>query len=206
MNEQVEDSRIRSADGGLPSAVRWSHLLIEDRLRAGDVAIDATAGNGYDTLFLAERVLPGGHVFAFDVQSEALVATSDRLLAAGIPAESFTLILAGHEHLAEKLSAGLKGRIQAVMFNLGYLPGSDRSVITEVSKTTRAIGAAIEWLAPGGIMTVVVYPGHAGGAGEAREVERLAAQMPPREIEAQHICAVNRSASPPECWVFWKRR
>lgn len=206
MNEQAEDFRIRSPDGGLPSAVRWSHLLIGDRLRAGDVAVDATAGNGHDTLFLAEQVLPGGRVFAFDVQREALAATRGRLLAAGIPTESFTLIPAGHEHLAEELPAGVKGRVQAVMFNLGYLPGSDKSVITEVSKTTRAIVAAIEWLAPGGIMTVVVYPGHAGGAEEAREVERLAGQLPPRAIEIQHIGAVNQSASPPECWVFWKRR
>ncbi len=197
--------RISSTDGGLPSAVRWSHLLIEERLRPGDLAVDATAGNGHDTLFLARLVSPGGHVFAFDVQERAIASARELLLGGGSAEGGFTLIHAGHETLGERLPAGARGRVQAVMFNLGYLPGSDKKLITETAKTLSAIPQALEWLSLGGIMTVIVYPGHEGGASEAGEVEKFATGLSPREIEVQHIRPVNRTASPPECWVFWKR-
>jgi hypothetical protein len=197
---------ISSADGGLPSAVRWSHLLIEGRLRPGDVAVDATAGNGHDALFLAGKVAPDGHVHIFDVQEAALESTRRRLLEGGIAESGFTLIHGGHESLAERLPASLRGVLRVVMFNLGYLPGSDKSVITETGKTMHAIRTALDWLMVGGLMTVVVYPGHDGGAEEAREVARLASELSPRHYEAQHLRPVNRQATPPECWVIWKRQ
>lgn len=91
------------------------------------------------------------------------------------------------------------------MFNLGYLPGSDRSLITRTETTLTAIRAGLEWLAPKGIMTVVVYPGHEGGAEESRCVAELASRLPSQEFEVQHIRPVNRTATPPELWAFWKK-
>jgi hypothetical protein len=78
-------------------------------------------------------------------------------------------------------------------------------VITETGKTMHAIRTALDWLMVGGLMTVVVYPGHEGGAEEAREVARFASELSPRHYEAQHLRPVNRQATPPECWVIWKR-
>lgn len=202
----TESIPISSPDGGLPSAVKWSHLLIEGRLGAGDLAIDATAGNGHDTLFLAQKVLPGGRVFAFDVQPPALAQTEARLVAAGIPASSLVLLNCGHETLAETVPAEAKGKIRVIMFNLGYLPGSDKSLITKTANTRRAITTSLEWLSLGGLMTVVVYPGHKGGAEEAGEVAKLGGELSPRAFEVQHLRPVNRSAAPPECWAFLKRR
>lgn len=200
-----ESFPISSSDGGMPSAVRWSHLLIQGRLKPGDIAIDATAGNGHDSLFLARSVSPEGRVYVFDVQETALASTRGRLIEAGILETQFELLNCGHETLAETMPAEAKGRVRVTMFNLGYLPGSDKTVITETSKTMRAIFAALDWLAPRGLMTVVVYPGHEGGAEEAREVAKLGAELSPRLFEVQHIRPVNRSAAPPELWAFWKR-
>ena len=197
---------ISSPEGGLPSAVRWSHLMLQGRLRAGDVVVDATAGNGHDTLFLARSVLPGGQVIAFDVQSAALDQTRERLARAGVEMSAVRLLNQGHETLATALGEYLRGRLKAVMFNLGYLPGSDKALITQTTSTMKAISAALDWLTPGGLMTVVVYPGHAGGAEEAAAVTQFATEQPPSACEVQHIRPVNRSASPPECWAFWKRR
>lgn len=204
--ESPATKAISSADGGLPSAVRWSHLLIEGRLKAGDTAIDATAGNGHDTLFLAQSVMPGGFVYVFDIQATALEATRQRLSKAAIPSTAYSLLKCGHETLADTMPAGSKGKVQVIMFNLGYLPGSDKQVITETGKTMRAIESALDWLAPGGLMTVVVYPGHEGGAEEAREVAAFGGSLSPQVIEVQHIRPVNRTATPPELWAFWKRR
>lgn len=196
--------RLSSPSGGLPSAVTWAQLLLADRLQAGDCAVDATAGNGHDTLFLCRRVLPGGRVFAFDKQEAALANTRARLLENGVAQADFTLIHAGHETLSERLPETLRGRLAAVMFNLGYLPGSDKNLITRAATTLAAAAQALEWLRPGGLMTVVVYPGHEGGAEEAREIAAWAAGLDPRRIEAQHLRPVNRAAAPPECWAFWR--
>lgn len=196
---------ISSSDGGLPSAVGWSHLVIEGRLRPGQIAIDATAGNGHDALFLARTVGPTGKVFIFDVQKSALDSTHSRLQAAGIPQTCFQLLHRGHEALAQTIPAECKGAIQTVMFNLGYLPGSDRSLVTRTETTLSAIAAGLEWLAPKGIMTVVVYPGHEGGAEESRCVAEMANRLPSQDFEVQHIRPVNRTAAPPELWAIWKK-
>lgn len=196
---------IRSSSDGLPSAVDWAHLLIEGRLGAGDVAVDATAGNGHDTLFLARKTGPGGRVYAFDVQEAAIASTRQRLRDAGISEGSFCLLHCGHEELEERLPSELRGRVKVIMFNLGYLPGSDKEVITRAASTLRAVRSALEWLAPGGLLTVVVYPGHEGGAEEAREIATLFASLPAKPHEVQHLRPVNRSAAPPECWAVLKR-
>lgn len=196
--------RLASPSGGLPSAVLWAQLLQADRLRPGDLALDATAGNGHDTLFLARCVGDSGHVYAMDVQATAVAATRQRLTEAGVPATGFTLWQAGHETLAQRVPAAHHGRLRGVMFNLGYLPGSDKQVITRTATTLQAVQSALELLAPGGLLTLAVYPGHAGGAEEQGAVAGWAGALPPRAFEVQLLRPVNRAASPPECWAVWK--
>jgi SAM-dependent methyltransferase len=197
-------ARLSSSSGGLPSAVGWAHLLLEDRLGAGDWVVDATAGNGHDTLYLTGLVAPGGQVYAFDVQAAAVEATRQRLGTAG-RLEGVTLVEAGHECMAYHLPAEWRGQVAAVVFNLGYLPGSDKSCITGVETTLRAVDVALDWLRSGGLLTVAVYPGHEGGAEEARCLAARLAELDPRGFEVQHLRPVNRAAVPPECWVVWKR-
>jgi predicted methyltransferase len=189
----------------LPSAVEWAQRVVSEHLRSGDFAVDGTAGNGYDTLFLAQKVSPGGRVFAFDIQESALRMTRQRVSEAGMTDERVITLCAPHETLADTLPAHLRGNVQAFMFNLGYLPGSDKSRVTTAKTTLRALASALDWLAPRGIMTVVIYPGHPGGAEEADAVRLFAHQLSSREVEVQQIKPVNRSQHPPECWVFLKR-
>jgi len=191
---------LASPNGGLPSSVLWAQLILKDRLRPGDVVVDATMGNGHDTLFLTQCVTPGGQVFAFDVQEAALIETRKR-----VPAEMTTLIHAGHETMRAHLPAGLHGKISAIMFNLGYLPGTDKALITRTETTMIAVLEALELLKPAGVLTVVVYPGHEGGADESRTMAEWAATLDSRRFEVQHLRPVNRAASPPELWVVWKR-
>ena len=196
---------LSNAERGLPSAVRWSHLLLEGRIQPGDTVVDATAGNGHDTLFLAQKVGEAGHVFAFDLQSTALDSTLKRLQRAGIEGGRFTLLNRGHEDLASALPAEMCGSVTAVMFNLGYLPGSDHQLITQTVTTLSAVRTALRWIIPTGLVTVVVYPGHAGGAEEAIEVARLADEAARDGFEVQHLRPINPGASPPELWAFLKK-
>ena len=154
---------------------RLAHELAEEILSPGDRVVDATAGNGHDTLFLAEQVGAAGKVWAFDVQAAALAATRERLAAAGCAAR-VELIHAGHETLAERLPSEEKGRLAAVFFNLGYLPRGDHALITRGETTRTALDAATEWVRLGGHLSLLVYPGHPGGVEEAQMVREWIAE------------------------------
>ncbi|ABI56864.1 tRNA (mnm(5)s(2)U34)-methyltransferase [Alkalilimnicola ehrlichii MLHE-1] len=142
-----------------------AHARLAARLRAGDRAVDATAGNGHDTVFLADQVGASGHVWAFDIQPTALAATRQRLRARGLASRA-TLVAAGHETLAEHLPPQVQGGLAAVMFNLGYLPGGDRALVTRPETTRAALSAAWRALAPGGVISLMIYRGHPGGEQE----------------------------------------
>ena len=149
-----------------------AHRLVSCRLQAGEVAVDATAGNGHDTLLLAGIVGEGGEVFALDVQACALAATGRRLRENGLD-EGVNLCQQGHEELAEVVPGCHHGRVSVVMFNLGYLPGGDKSVITREQTTLSALQQALDILKVGGLCTIVCYPGHEGGAQESVAVSRF---------------------------------
>lgn len=205
MSEPKIPPLIRSSCGGLPSAVLWSQLLMRDRLAPGAVVLDATVGNGHDTLFLSQCVGPEGHVYGMDLQAAAVQETRRRLIEAEVSEAQFTLIHAGHETMMAAVRPEHQGKLSGIMFNLGYLPGSDKTLITRTETTLQAVQAALDLLAPGGLLTIAVYPGHEGGADEQRAITEWSGQLPSRSYEVQLIRPVNRSASPPECWVVWKR-
>lgn len=145
-------------------------------LGPGMRAIDATVGNGHDTLFLARKVAPGGRVLGLDVQQAAINATRQRLEAAGL-AGTVDLRLAGHQHLAAATPTTWHGSVSVAMFNLGYLPGSNKQVVTRPDTTLPALEDARTVLAPGGLLSVIVYPNHPGGDAEAAAVAQWVAGL-----------------------------
>jgi tRNA A58 N-methylase Trm61 len=152
---------------GPPRPTDLVHLLLADVLGEGALAVDATAGNGHDTVFLARCVGTTGRVLAFDVQ-EAAIASTRRLVEAEGVGERVDFFHESHVRLAERAA---EQSADAVVFNLGYLPGADRDVITETGETLNALDAAARVLKPGGWLCVTCYPGHAGGDDEAGAVE-----------------------------------
>lgn len=144
--------------------IHVAHDLICASVCPGDVVIDATAGNGNDTLFLAKLVGEDGRVYAFDVQYEALLSTRERLSSEEI-STTVSYYLASHADLARLVPAA-----SAVMFNLGYLPGADHGTITRTASTIEALEGAANILSPGGVITCICYPGHEGGLEEAEAV------------------------------------
>ncbi len=132
--------------------------FILKHLKEGDTAADFTMGNGYDTLFLSKTVGEKGKVFAFDIQQSALDSTEKRLKENNAP-ENYTLICDSHHNLKKYIDTPIK----AGMFNLGYLPGGDKSVTTKRETTLKAVEDAISILAPDGILLIAVYPGHEEG-------------------------------------------
>ena len=185
--------------------LKSARYLAADILRAvlepGDRAIDATMGNGHDTVLLCGLVGPGGRVYAFDVQPAALEATRGRLAEEGL-AERAELFLLGHEHMRETV----KEPVKAVVFNLGWLPGGDHRITTRTETTLSAIRQALELLAPMGMLVLCVYPGHPEGEREKEMVTGMLSGLPPREYNVLAQQFLNAGPGAPLCFAVQKQR
>lgn len=144
------------------SAQRW----IAPALREGATALDATAGTGADTRFLAAGVGATGRVHAWDCQRVALERAHRRLATAGL-AYRVTWHLGCHSELERRLATV---RIAAAMFNLGWLPRGPEGIITRPATTLAALERVAARLSPGGRLTILAYRGHAGGPEEQAAV------------------------------------
>ena len=180
------------------------HTRLADHLQAGDMVIDATAGNGHDTGFLAEKVGASGRVVAIDIQEDALAATRARLEATGL-AEHVELVRGDHAQCLGDLAHTQPGSAAAVLFNLGYLPGGDKSITTAADNTRLALNSARVLLQPGGLLCVTAYRGHRGGPEEAAAVEAwmrnwadLGDSVESHVPEAKNL--------PPILWLLRKQR
>ncbi len=176
----------------LRGAVPLCHLFLRERVRPGDRVVDATCGNGNDTLLLAELVGPTGKVWAFDSQEAAVKATDATLTAAGCR-ERVEVVQDGHERLREYLAEP----VRAVVFNLGYLPGGDKGFVTRPASTRSALEQAASLLEPGGAVLVVVYTGHPGGDEEWAMVRAWGEALGPREFNVWQARQMNRSEAAP---------
>ncbi|HET6872866.1 MAG TPA: class I SAM-dependent methyltransferase [Sporolactobacillaceae bacterium] len=186
----------------LKTAVQVAHTLAAEVLKEGEIAVDATAGNGHDTVFLAHQVGEAGHVFAFDLQKQALKNTETRLKEAGF-CERVTLIHASH-HLAESYIKK-EEKLTLALFNLGYLPGGDKSIVTKVETTLRAAEFFLRVLKPNGRVILVLYPGHEEGRLEAAEVETWASRLPQSQFTVQKTATLNQINHPPYVITIEKR-
>lgn len=142
-------------------------MLLREVIREGDIAIDATAGNGHDTVFLAECVGASGRVLAFDIQQAAIEASKARVEEAGL-LDRVNFHHCSHVRMGEFVETA---SVAVVMFNLGYLPGEDHDITTQMEESIQALEASALALKPGGNLSVICYPGHAAGASEAEAVE-----------------------------------
>ena len=166
----------------------------------GDTVVDATVGNGHDTLALAELVGPSGRVIGFDLQPEAIRRTEDRLREAGLLPRC-TLHAVDHEHLAEYVP----GPIRLAVFNLGWLPGGDKRITTRWETTRQAVEAALRLLMPLGACTICAYPGHAAGEEERFQLMGFLSALRPQDFNVLHQRFLNAGEGAPECFVIQKQ-
>ena len=174
-------------DSLVHTAVGRVLAVLKDERR---VFVDATAGNGHDTVFLAEMAGKAGKVYAFDVQHAALEATRKRLALAGVE-ERVELIHAGHERMHEYLPVAVES-VQVIVFNLGFLPGSDKRMITGATTTLAALQTATSLLGIHGLLSVHAYTGHPGGEEECRQVLQFFAELPRQVWRVQLVADGNK--------------
>ena len=160
-------------------------------IKKGGVAVDFTMGNGHDTLWLSNAVGEEGKVYAFDNQPQALASSHKLLLESGAP-KNYTLILDSHSNVLDYV----KEKICIGMFNLGFLPGGDKSITTKRDTTMIAIRAAIDLLDADGALLIAVYPGHEEGTIEGNLIDEELSKLNRKELCACKFKIVNSPTSP----------
>lgn len=177
------------------------HRALAGHLRHGDIALDATCGNGHDTALLAQIVGSSGQVHAFDLQQEAIAQTHARLTMLGLLAP-VRFHCADHARLSALLPAGLQGRLRVAVFNLGYRPGSDHHIVTAPTTTLAALNACTDLLSRDGAISVVAYSGHPGGAVETDAVTHWSAALAPQDWHVIWTCPQGvRRPAPRWLWL-----
>lgn len=167
----------------------WGTLL-----RDGDWAIDATCGNGNDTLTLARCNKIGG-VIGIDLQPEALEKTRD-LLEENLSSSELSRIHLFCQSHEEFPALAFQNPIRLIVYNLGYLPGGNKQLTTQTPTTLISVRKAIELVAPGGAVSITCYPGHPEGKREEEALLNEAACLDPAEWSVAHTRFPNRNFSP----------
>ncbi|TFJ43895.1 16S rRNA (cytosine(1402)-N(4))-methyltransferase [Carnobacterium divergens] len=178
----------------LKRAMDYSHQLLKEVVTTGDKVVDATVGNGGDTVLLATLVGDSGVVYGFDIQKQAIETTKQKLLLTGL-SQQVQLFQQGHETVADVLPKNEE--ISAAIFNLGYLPQSDKSIITKGETTLIAIQSLLPHLRKGGRLILVVYYGHDGGLTEKEAVLEYVTTLPQEECNVLRYEFINQKNDPP---------
>ncbi|QDR80794.1 tRNA (mnm(5)s(2)U34)-methyltransferase [Sporomusa termitida] len=183
------------------NAVMMAQRLLKPRLATAGLVVDATAGNGQDTLFLAANTPAATVVWAFDIQSQALTNTKE-LLAKYEVAAKVHLVLDSHAHITRYI----KQPVDAAMFNLGYLPGGDHKLSTLPQTTIQAIAQTLQLLNTEGLMTIAAYPGYEQGRLELRELHQYLAAIDQKKFSVACWSMVNQTNFPPILYLIEKKR
>lgn len=178
--------------------------MIRGYIGPGDVLIDATCGNGHDTL----QLLSAGpsKLYAFDIQKEAIDSTYQLLKEKGFESSltdgTVKLICDSHENIESYVA----GPVKAVIFNLGYLPGCDKTKTTMKSSTLSAAISALGLLDIDGLLCITMYSGHDEGAEEKAALLSWAAKLDPKRYHTAYISMTNQKNSPPEILLITRKR
>ena len=175
-------------------------IFLDKIIEKGDVVIDATMGNGYDTVYLGNLVGENGKVYAFDVQEEALKSTRKKVERDNMT-ERVELILDGHENIDKYV----KEEVSCVLFNLGYLPRAKHMIITKPDTTLEAIKKSLSLLKPNGLVSIAAYIGHEGGLEEKDYICEYLNSLDQNEFNVLHMQFTNQINNPPQLILIEKK-
>lgn len=203
LDHQTNKQQVRQKAAKAVSLTKLAHSIVRRAICSGDLVVDATAGNGHDTVFLAACTGPSGRVLAIDIQREAIQSTRSRLESEFIT--HVTLHEEDHSKALRSLQASSEV-VGAIMFNLGYLPGGNKQRTTSGGTTIAAIAAGVSLLKPSGVMTVIAYRGHSGGQEEARAVEEWSQLHQAPSFTKEVIPGSADNDESPVLYVFRKKQ
>ncbi|MDP4093152.1 MAG: class I SAM-dependent methyltransferase [Bacillota bacterium] len=176
----------------IKNSLAQSHEYVTMVVKEGDTVVDATAGNGNDTLFLARLVGEKGRVYSFDIQSCAIERTREKLEKEGLT-ERVTLINDSHHNM----DLYIEGKVRTIMFNLGYLPGGDHNIDTKADSTEEALNKAMDIIEKNGLISMVVYYGGDSGFDEKNHIMDYIKHIDSKRFTVMATEFVNQVNCPP---------
>ncbi|MBB6448073.1 putative methyltransferase [Geomicrobium halophilum] len=180
----------------LYDVIPFAHHLLARAITPGDTVVDATVGNGHDTLFLAETVGSDGQVIGFDIQQEAIRNTSERLEKEQLH-EQVILIKDSHASVGDVFRKNDNPPPTAAIFNLGYLPGSDKTIVTNSKSTITAINQLLKLLPKKGLIVLIIYHGHKEGKKERDDLLSFTSTLDQQQVLVARYEFSNRKNHPP---------
>ena len=168
-----------------------AHSFWKKIVSPGDTVVDATCGNGFDSLILAKLALHNnqGHLFCFDIQNQAIEATKGKLK----EYPQVTYIHGSHSTIKEVLQ---DTQAKLIVYNLGYLPGAAKSITTKHTSTLESIEKALLCLCPGGVISITCYPGHDEGKIEESVIMQFCKSLSPANWGVSSHSWPNRNNHP----------
>ncbi|WDV47893.1 class I SAM-dependent methyltransferase [Clostridiaceae bacterium M8S5] len=183
------------------NATSIAKLVMSNNIKPNSLVVDATMGNGNDTLQLAKLVKDQGKVYSFDIQIVAIEKTREKLLTHNL---LDTVVLINDTH--ENIDTYIESNIDFAVFNLGYLPSGDHTIVTKPSSTIKALELCLNKLNANGIVTISIYYGHNGGIEEKKAVEDYLSSLPQKEYNIVKMDFINQANNPPILIVIEKRK
>ncbi|OGN62018.1 MAG: 16S rRNA (cytosine(1402)-N(4))-methyltransferase [Chlamydiae bacterium RIFCSPHIGHO2_12_FULL_27_8] len=172
--------------------LKVAKILIKNFLKDDFLAIDATLGNGFDSLFLSD-ILKNGQVFSFDIQKEAIENSKKYLK----DKKNITFFLASHEDFSKHIFK----KVQFIIYNLGYLPGSDKKIVTKSSSTIKSINSALDILDEIGAICITAYPGHEEGLKEEKKILKFLETLNYKKFSVSYQKWINKKNAPSLFWI-----
>ncbi|WP_035054108.1 class I SAM-dependent methyltransferase [Carnobacterium pleistocenium] len=178
----------------LENALHYSRTLLKRTLSPGDIVIDATVGNGNNTVLLATLVGETGIVYGFDLQEQAIKTTKEKLLLTGLTSQ-VKFFQQGHETLSSALPKDTL--LAGAIFNLSFLPKGDKTIITTGETTLMAANEILPRLRMGGLLLFIVYHGHKGGIVERDKVLSFVQTLSQDDFAVLRYDFLNQKNNPP---------
>ena len=188
----------------LQKVIPFAHSLLHATVNQNDYVIDATVGNGNDTVVLANLIGDNGKVYGFDIQNQAITNTKIRLQENNL-LHRVELFHESHNKMKEVLPENTFGQIAAAIFNLGYLPGGDKSITTKSETTIETIQQLLDILKKEGIIVLVVYPGHPEGKKERDALINYVKNLDQNKAQVLEYRFLNQKNNPPFIIAIEKR-
>ncbi|MEH7379633.1 class I SAM-dependent methyltransferase [Bacillus sp. JJ1533] len=182
----------------------FARNLLKHAVNEGDYAVDATIGNGHDTAFLASLVGKSGRVFGFDIQKEAVENTTSRLKDEEL-LDCVSLFHESHNQMLTTIPTEAHGKIAGAVFNLGYLPGGNKEIVTKPDSTIEAIEQLLSLMKPEGVIVLVVYHGHQEGALERDRLIEYCSTLDQNRAHVLMYRFMNQMNNPPFIIAIEKR-
>lgn len=184
----------------LGSVLKIVNDFINTSIGLDSIVVDCTLGNGNDSVALLKRIGSSGRLYGFDIQEDAINATRDYIIKENLEDKNYKLYNSGHENIDKYINEN----VDFIIYNLGYLPGSDKSVTTTYTTTIESIKKGIKLLKGNGVMMIVVYHGHEEGKKEKIELEDFVNKLNQKEVNALKIEYKNQANNPPFLYIIEK--